>query len=190
MMKRMMLPAGLIAAVVVLGATGDEGTCDELQAVSQPQRVRVEPSKVRMAKSFRDLLKPGQWATLYRFPQGSPGAYRDQIRILTEEQKSRSAKGVTPYRKTLDDYRQRDGELQSLIRKESDTVKRAELHSARDELKDSFSLKRPPSDIDLGGFLRISEVGRDYVGFERDGVETFHRLSSIRVILRGVKTEQ
>jgi len=143
-----------------------------------------------MSSGFRDLLKPGQWATLHRFPRDGPSGYRYQVRILTEEQKCQSENWATAYRKASEDYRNKEDSLQSQSREETDVVKRAELQKARDELRRSFSAKRPPTDIDLGGFLRISELGRDYVGFERDGVETFHRLSSIDVIIRGVKIEQ
>ena len=47
-----------------------------------------------------------------------------------------------------------------------------------------------PPDLKYARFYKISDVGGDYVGFERDGVETYHRLSSIQTIIRGVAIDQ
>ena len=76
------------------------------------------------------------------------------------------------------------------MREATDRVKQAELREAQEQLRQSFKVTPLPTDIRSAEFHTISDVGGDYVGFERNGVETFHRLSSIHRIIRGVEIDE
>ncbi|MCB9925549.1 MAG: hypothetical protein H6822_25590 [Planctomycetaceae bacterium] len=76
------------------------------------------------------------------------------------------------------------------MREATDRVRQAELREKREQLRQSYRSTPLPTDIRLGKFYTISDVGSDYVGFERNGVETFHRLSSIHRIIYGVEIDE
>jgi ABC-type phosphate transport system auxiliary subunit len=186
----------LLLAVVTVGFAAGRAAADEPNDKPKPgiavaEKVRRQSAKA--ARTFGSLLQKGQTVTLYQFGQ----ELQYQVRIVNDDQKKQIEDVVARNAKQLDDYNNKRAELEEQLletyvvtrvtSKIKEPERHAELRTAIDELQESFKSTSLPTDIRSAKFHTISDVGSDYVGFERNGVETFHRLSSIQRIIRGVE---
>jgi len=172
-----------------IGATADEPKDKPKPKITAAERVRIQAVQAR--PTFSRLLKKGQSVTLYQLRQEVPTGYQYQVRIVSDDQKKQIEDVLKRNRRELEDYQSKNSDLEGKIREATDRVKQAELREAQEQLRQSYKRPRPlPIDTQSATFYTISDVGFDYVGFERNGVETFHRLSSIHRIIRGVKLDE
>jgi len=177
-----------LIAFVFIGLVGARVMADDSK--NKPKLVQANQARIQVGKprrSFANLLQEGQWVTLYRIRQESPSRSQYQVRIVTKDQIKQVEDVIAVNRKELEDYDYKTLTLKKQMQSTTNTAKRTELRNAQEELRRNYKPRQLPSDLRYAGFYKISEVGRDYVGFERNGVETFHRLSSIFTIIRGVK---
>lgn len=191
-MKRHRQITSLIA-LTLIGLAGIRATAEEPKDKPQPKLVQAKKAKIQAVKprrSFGSLLQKGQLVTLYRLRQVPPNYSQYQVRIVTNEQVKRIEDVVAVIRKELEDYQSKKAAWEKQMQETTDRAKQVELRQAREELRRSYDPRRLPMDLQSADFYKISDVGGDYVGFERNGVETFHRLSSIHTIIRGVENDQ
>jgi len=189
----------LLLTIMTVGFAVRTVAADESVDKPQPKLIQAEQPAIQAIKqqrSFGSLLQKGQTVTLYQL--GQELQYR--VRIINDDQKKQIEDVVARNAKQLDDYNSKKAELeQQLLASYEDTgpVRRikeperhAELKQAINELRENFKSTSLPTDIRSAKFYTISDVGSDYAGFERNGVETFHRLSSIHRIIRGVEIDE
>jgi len=189
----------LLIAIVTVGFALRTATADEPHGKPQPNLIQVKQSPllvIKQQRTFSGLLQKGQTVTLHQLDLET----RYQVRIVNDDQKKKIESVVARNKKQLDEYNKRKADLEGEILATFDvtgTVRRlkeperyAELKKAINELRTSFKSTSLPIDIRYAGFHTISDVGSNYVGFERNGVETFHRLSSIHRIIRGVEIDE
>jgi hypothetical protein len=180
----------LLIAIMTAGFAGGPAMADEPKDKPKPkittaERVRIQAVQAR--PTFSRLLKKGQSVTLYQLRQEVPTGYQYQVRIVNDDQKKQIEELVERFVKEYNEYQNKIAALEKVIRETTDRVKHAELLQEQEQLERKFKSRTLPTDTQSTEFYTISDVGFDYVGFERNGVETFHRLSSIHRILRGVE---
>ena len=191
-MKRISRSTFLFAIVTVVFA-GGTATAEEPKDKPQPKPIQAKQPAIQAFKqqrTFGGLLQKGHTVTLYQLRQEAPTGYQYQVRIVSDDQKKQIEDVVERNRMELEDYQTKNSDLERKVREATDSVKQAELRAAQEQLRQSFKSTPLPTDIRSAEFYTISDVGRDYVGFERNGVETFHRLSSIHRIIRGVENDE
>ena len=188
-MKRSSQITSLIA-VTFIGLAVFRATADESRDKPHPKVVRAKQPQLIAAKpgrTFGSLLHKGQTVTLYQLRQEAPTGYHYQVRIVDDHQKKQIEDVLERDRKESEDYQSKISVLEKEMRETTDRVKQAELREEHEQLRRGYKPRPLPVDIRPDKFYRISDLGYDYVGFERNGVETFHRLSSIHRIIRGVE---
>ena len=188
-MKRSVQMTLLIAitfvGLVVFRATADEPKDKPQPKLSANEKIRIQAAKAR--RTFGSLLQKGQLVTLYQMRQEAPTGYQYQVRVVREDQKKQIEEVVERNRKELEAYQSKKSALEKELREAVDRPKQAELREAYGQLRQTYKSTSLPTDIRSAKFYTISDVGGDYVGFEQNGVETFHRLTSIHRIIRGVE---
>jgi len=169
--------------LAIFKATANEPT-DKPQPVQAkpPQRIAAKPSRM-----FGNLLYKGQTVTRYKFRQEFPTGYQYQVRVVNNDQKKKIEEIVAKNGKELEEYESRIAEVEKQMREATNREEQTELRKTHKQLRESFKSTPLPADIRYSEFYTISDVGGDYVGFERNGVETFHRLSSIHSVIYGVE---
>jgi len=190
-------------AILIIGVAGGATRADERQDKPQPMITADEKIRLAAAKStrtFGSLLQKGQTVTLYQLPLEAPTCYQYQVRIISDDQKKQIENAVVRNQKHLDDYNDKKAKLEEQLvatyevagfaRKIKEPERHAELKKAINDLRASYKYTSLPVDIRSDKFCTISDVGSDYVGFERNGVETYHRMSSIHRIIRGVEMDE
>ena len=178
--------------IAMLASIGEGATDEEPAAEKQSTVVQTQPSTDEVRRSprtFGRLLQKGQWVTLHTIRRETPSIYQYQVRIVTEKQMKQIENLVAVRQKELEDMQSKGSVLREQMQIETDEVKQAELRKAFDEVNRGSRARRLPLDCESGRFYKISDVGADYAGFERNGVEVFHRLSSIHMIIRGLEDE-
>jgi hypothetical protein len=180
-------------AIVTVVFGGGTATAEEPKDKPQPELIQAKQPAIQAFKQqriFGSLLQKGQTVTLYQLRQEAPTSYQYQVRIVNDDQKKQVEQIVENNRQKLEENQSKYSDLAKELRKTADSVKQAELRAAQEQLRQSFKSTPLPTDIRSAEFYTISDVGSDYVGFERNGVETFHRLSSIHRIVRGVEIDE
>lgn len=191
-MKRISRSTFLFAIVTVVFG-GGTAAADEPTDKPQPKLIQAKQPAIQAFKqqrTFGSLLQKGQTVTLYQLRQEAPTGYQYQVRIVNDDQRKQIEDVVERNRMELEDYQTKNSDLERKVREATDSVKQAELRAAQEQLRQSFKSTPLPTDIRSAEFYTISDVGSDYVGFERNGVETYHRLSSIHRIIRGVEIDE
>lgn len=193
----------LLIAILTVGFAAQTVAADEPSDKPQPKLIQAEQPAIQAIKqqrSFGSLLQKGQTVTLYQMRQESPTGYQYQVRIVNDDQKKQIEDVVARNKKQLDDYNDKKAELEEQVlatyevigpaRRIKEPERHAELKNAINDLRETYKPTSLPTDIRFAEFYTISDAGGDYVGFERNGVETFHRLSSIHQIIRGVEIDE
>jgi hypothetical protein len=186
--------------LTILAAGFSPGTvaADEPVDKPQPKLIQAKQSAIQAVKqqqTFSGLLQKGQTVTLYQFSQEAQTGYQYQVRIVNEDQKKQIEDVVARNAKQLDDYNNQKAELEEQLlatyegRIIMEPERNTELKKAINELRETYKPTSLTIDVRSATFYTISDVGGDYVGFERNGVKTFHRLSSIHRIIRGVEID-
>jgi hypothetical protein len=179
----------LLLTILAVGFAVQTATADEPSDKPQPKLIQAKQPQIQAIKqqrTFSGLLQKGQTVTLYQFSQEA--LY--QVRIVNGDQKKQIEVVVERNRKELEGHQNKLLALQQEMRNATDGTKRAEFREEHGELRRGYQPAPLPVDIRSANFYTISDVGGDYVGFERNGVETFHRLSSIHRIIRGVEIDE
>ena len=183
----------LLIAIWTAGFAEGRATAEEPKDTPQPKPIQAKQPAIQAFKqqqTFGSLLQKGHTVTLYQLRQEAPTGYQYQVRIVSDDQKKQIEDVVERNRMELEDYQTKNSDLERKVREATDSVKQAELRAAQEQLRQSFKSTPLPTDIRSAEFYTISDVGSDYVGFERNGVETLHRLSSIHRIIRGVELHE
>lgn len=180
-------------AMMTVGFTGGAAPADGPTDKPQPKLIQAKQPSIQAFKqqrTFGSLLQQGQTVTLYQMRQEAPTGYQYQVRIVNDEQRKQIEDVVERNRKELEDRKNKLSAVENEMREATDRVKQAELRREYEQLRESYEPTPLPTDIRYAEFYTISDLGSDYVGFERNGVETFHRLSSIHRIIRGVEIDE
>lgn len=201
-MKRISRSTFLFAIVTVVFA-GGTATAEEPKDKPQPELIQAKQPEIhafKQQRTFGSLLQKGQTVTLYQLPLEAPTGHQYQVRIVSDDQKKQIENAVVRNQKQLDDYNDKKAKLEEQLaatyevagfaRKIKEPERNAELKKTINDLRASYKYTSLPVDIRSDKFCTISDLGSDYVGFERNGVETFHRLSSIHRIIRGVEIDE
>lgn len=178
----------LLLTILTVGFAVRTATSDEPSDKPQPKLIQAKQPQIQAIKqqrTFSGLLQKGQTVTLYQFSQEA--LY--QVRIVNGDQKKQIEDVVERSRKELEDLQSKISALDKETQDAADSAKRAELREKREQLRVGYQTAPLPVDVRSAKFYTISDVGSDYVGFERNGVETFYRLSSIHRIIRGVEID-